>query len=85
MKSWDGVPSEATVWRHKKRFGLDRHAAAYRVLFEALIREHFEEFPEHADEAQLVHWDGSALLTHYTSFERTKRRRTGRRKSNHPR
>lgn len=77
VKSWDGVPSEATVWRHKKRFGLDRHAAAYRVLFEALIREHFEEFPELADEAQLVHWDGSALLTHYTSFERTKRREDG--------
>jgi hypothetical protein len=70
VRSSDYVPSEATVWRHKSRFGLDRHAAAYRVLFEALVREHFEEFPELADEAQLVHWDGSALLSHYTSFER---------------
>jgi len=77
VKSSDYVPSESTVWRHKSRFGLDRHAAAYEVLFEALVREHFEEFPELADEAQLVHWDGSALLSHYTSFERTKRRKDG--------
>jgi hypothetical protein len=77
VRSWDGVPSEATVWRHKSRFGLDRHVAAYRVLFEALVREHFEEFPELADEAQIVHWDGSALLSHYTSRERTKRRKDG--------
>jgi hypothetical protein len=77
VKSSDYVPSESTVWRHKSRFGLDRHAAAYRVLFEALVREHFEEFPELADEAQLVHWDGSALLSHYTSFERTRHRKDG--------
>ncbi len=74
VRSSDCVPSEATVWRHKRRFGLDRHAAAYRVLFEALVREHFEEFPEQmSDEAQLVHWDGSALRSHYTSFERENR------------
>ncbi len=76
-RSLDGVPSEATVWRHKNRFGLAEHAAAYRVLFEALVREHFEEFPELADEAQIVHWDGSALLSHYTSFERKKLRKDG--------
>jgi transposase len=70
VKSLDGVPSEATVWRHKARFGLDEHVAAYRTLFERLVRDHFEEFPELAQEATLVHWDGSVLLSHYTSFER---------------
>jgi hypothetical protein len=78
VTSKEGVPSEATVWRHKNRFGLDRHVAAYRVLFEALVREHFKEFPDQmSEEAQLVHWDGSALLTHYTSRERKKRRKDG--------
>jgi hypothetical protein len=84
VTSLEGVPSEATVWRHKSRFGLDRHAAAYQVLFEALVREHFEEFPELADEAQLVHWDGSALLSHYTSFERKKRREDGTKEVKRP-
>jgi hypothetical protein len=30
VRSSDYVPSEATVWRHKNRFGLGRHTAAYR-------------------------------------------------------
>jgi hypothetical protein len=70
VKSLDGVPSEATVWRHKQRFGPDAHVAAYRELFERLVQEHFQEFPELADESRLVHWDGSILLSHYNSFER---------------
>lgn len=70
IKSLDGVPSEATVWRHKTRFGLDEHVAAYHTLFERLVRDHFEEFPELVEESRLVHWDGSVLLSHYTSFER---------------
>ncbi len=70
VKSLDGVPSEATVWRHKQRFGLEAHVAAYRELFERLVQEHFQEFPELADESRLVHWDGSILLSHYSSFER---------------
>jgi hypothetical protein len=74
VKSLDGVPSEATVWRHKRRFGLAEHVAAYRELFERLVQDHFEEFPELADEARLVHWDGSVLLSHYTSFERENRK-----------
>ena len=74
VRSLDGVPSEATVWRHKQRFGLDEHVAAYQELFERLVMEHFEEFPEMAEEARLVHWDGSMLLSHYTSFERTSRK-----------
>ncbi len=73
VRSSHHVPSEATVWRHKRRFGLDEHVAAYHELFERLVMEHFEEFPELAEEARLVHWDGSVLLSHYTSFERRNR------------
>jgi hypothetical protein len=36
-----GVPSEATVWRHKNRFGVERHARAYDELFERLADEPF--------------------------------------------
>jgi hypothetical protein len=74
VKSLDGVPSEVTVWRHKQRFGLDKHVEAYRKLFEHLVQEHFEEFPELAEEARIVYWDGSLLLSHYTSFERVNRK-----------
>jgi hypothetical protein len=74
VRSLDGVPSEATVWRHRRRFGMRRHLHAYRVLFERLVEEHFEEWPEQMrEEARIVNWDGSMLLTHYTSFEREKR------------
>lgn len=30
------VPSVATIWRHKQRFGAERHARAYETLFERL-------------------------------------------------
>lgn len=73
VKSRDGVPSEATVWRHMQRFGLDAYVAAYQELMERLLNENFEEFPELADEARLVHWDGSVMRSHYTSFERKNR------------
>ncbi len=74
VKSLDGVPSEATVWRHKQRFGPDAHVAAYRELFERLVQEHFQEFPEEMlEESRIVDWDGSMLLSHYTSFERENR------------
>jgi hypothetical protein len=74
IKSLDGVPSEVTVWRHKQRFGPDAHAAAYRELFERVVQEHFQEFPEELrEESRLVHWDGSIMLSHYTSFERRNR------------
>ncbi|MGH2852615.1 MAG: hypothetical protein ACRDLF_00265 [Solirubrobacteraceae bacterium] len=74
VTSFEGVPSEATVWRHKRRFGLDEHARAYRELFERLLEEHFEEFPKQmSEEARLVHWDGSVLLSHYSSDERVSR------------
>jgi hypothetical protein len=74
VTSKEGVPSDATVWRHKQRFGLDEHARAYKELFERVVTEHFEEFPEQmSDEARVVHWDGSVLLSHYTSRVRVNR------------
>ena len=78
VKSLDGVPSEKTVWRHLDRFGLDRHAAIYEeLLFPAIVAEHFENFPEAmAAESRVVDFDGSAILSHYSSFER-KNRKTG--------
>lgn len=78
VRSLDGVPSEASVWRHRWRFGMQRHLHAYRVLFERLVEEHFEEWgDEMREEARIVNWDGSMLLTHYTSYERKKRLRDG--------
>lgn len=71
VRSLDGVPAEKTVWRHLNRFGLDRHAAAYEKLFEALVADHFNEFPEEMlREALLVDFDGSAIVCQRSSFER---------------
>lgn len=42
VESDERVPSVATVWRHKQRFGLERHARAYEELFERLADEAFE-------------------------------------------
>lgn len=70
VASLDGVPSEKTIWRHLKRFGVARHKTAYEQLFAALLAEHFHEFPEMAEEARIVDFDGSAIRSHYSSFER---------------
>ena len=77
VESLDGVPSEKTVWRHLNRFGVARSAAAYQELTAALVEEHFTAFPEQmAEESRLVDFDGSAILSHYSSFER-KNKETG--------
>jgi hypothetical protein len=71
VESLDGVPSEKTVWRHLRRFGLDRHAAAYKHLFEELVADHIQAFPEEmAQELRLMDFDGSAIPCHRSSFER---------------
>jgi hypothetical protein len=72
--SRDGVPSEATIWRHMNRIGLDRYVAMYRQLFERIVDDHFREFPaEMAAESLFVGWDGSVIRSHFTSFERRNR------------
>jgi len=71
VESLDGVPAEKTVWRHLKRFGLDRHAAAYKEFFEELVSAHIEAFPEEmAEELRLMDFDGSSILCHHSSFAR---------------
>jgi hypothetical protein len=75
VTSKEGVPSDATVWRHKQRFGLEEQARAYKELFDRLVTEHFEEFPKQMSDARVVHWDGSVLLSHYTSRVRVNRAR----------
>jgi len=71
VKSLDGVPSEKTVSRHLRRFGLDRHAEAYEQLFEAFVEDEFGEFPEEmAEEMRLALHDGSTIRCHRSSFER---------------
>jgi hypothetical protein len=68
VESLDGVPSEKTVWRHLRRFGLDRHAAAYKQLFEELVSDHIQAFPdEMAEELKMMDFDGSAILCHRSS------------------
>jgi hypothetical protein len=73
VRSLDGVPSEATVWRHEQRWGLERHIAAYETLFQQLLQEHLKD-PEFREEARVLNLDGSAIRSHYTSFERLNRK-----------
>lgn len=76
----DGVPSEATVSRHRLRFAPDAHypslAARQQASFKAraelwarleqrLLDEHLAD-EAFRDEARLIHMDGSALITHFT-------------------
>lgn len=63
----DGVPSEATISRHKKRFGERRRRGAYERLARRLVREHLIEFPEMREEARITGIDGSKIETHYTA------------------
>jgi hypothetical protein len=65
MRLRDGVPSEATMSRHKKRFGEERHATALEELERGLLLEHLE-MPELQEESLVMYVDGTAMLTHYT-------------------
>jgi hypothetical protein len=71
-----GVPSEATLSRHKRRFGERRRRGAYQRLWKRLAREHLVEFPEFREEARLLALDGTTVQTHYTCPR--KARTTGR-------
>ncbi|HEX5763083.1 MAG TPA: hypothetical protein VFY04_08180 [Solirubrobacterales bacterium] len=73
VKSMDGVPSEATIWRHLQRWELARHIEAYERLFQQLLREHLED-PVFREEARTLNIDGSVLRSHYTSKERVDRK-----------
>lgn len=73
VKSMDGVPSEATVWRHLQRWDLERHIEAYAELFQRLVQEHLED-ADFREEARTLNIDGSVIRSHYTSFERANRK-----------
>lgn len=66
LKHFDGIPSEATISRHKRRFGLERRRDAICALEERFLAEHLDT-PELQEEARVLHLDGSTILTHYTA------------------
>ena len=68
-----GVPSEATLSRHRRRFGERRRRGAYQRLLKRLIREHLIDFPEFREEARLLALDGTSVKTHYTCPRRDPR------------
>jgi hypothetical protein len=73
VRSLDGVPSEATIWRHMQRWGLDRHNDAYEAMLDQLVPEHLQD-PEFQAEARVLNIDGSTIRSHYTSWERLNRK-----------
>jgi hypothetical protein len=60
----DGIPSEATLSRHRARFGERRRRGAYQRLFHTLLQEHLD-FPEFREEVRLTGIDGTTIKTHY--------------------
>jgi hypothetical protein len=61
-----GIPSEATLCRHRQRFGERRRRGAYERFFRRLAIEHMIEFPEMQEEARILGLDGTTIKTHYT-------------------
>lgn len=57
----DGVPSAATLSRHKKRFPDTERLALYQELFRLLNAQHLTEFPEAVEEARSANADGSKV------------------------
>ncbi len=62
----DGVPSEASLCRHKERFGEEPRAAAYEQLFARLRDEHVK-MPEFQAEIRELAIDGSHLFVRRTA------------------
>jgi hypothetical protein len=65
MRLMDGVPSEATMSRHKARFTEQLRAELWQEVERRLRLEHLET-PELQDEAQVMYLDGTTMLTHFT-------------------
>ncbi len=66
VKLRDGVPSEATVSRHRARFNERRRVEAYLALERRLLEEHLA-CPELQEEALILNMDGTKIETHYTA------------------
>ncbi len=62
----NGIPSEASISRHRKRLSRRRRWGAYERTLNKLVEKHLREFPEMQEEARLLSMDGSKLETHYT-------------------
>ena len=62
MRRMDGVPSEATLCRHRQLFDARERADAYVRFFELARDQHLIEFPvEMLDEIRLLGMDGSKI------------------------
>jgi hypothetical protein len=62
----DGVPSEATISRHRTtRFPEEERAALYAECFIRLVEEHAVKFPEFREELRVIGFDGSTHKTIY--------------------
>lgn len=57
-----GIPSEASISRHKKRFGLKRRNDVYRELKKRLRAD---LVPLLGDEARILYLDGTKIETHF--------------------
>lgn len=66
IKLRSGIPSEATLSRHRAAFGEKRRLAAYKALERRLLTEHAAT-EELRQEALVLDMDGSPMLTHYTA------------------
>lgn len=62
----DGVPSEATLARHRARFGRERRLKAWQALERRFLEEHLAT-PELAEEARVLYCDGTVIQTHFTA------------------
>lgn len=75
VKLRDGVPSEATISRHRARLPEWRREELYDAVERRVLEEHLE-FPELLEEARELGLDGTKIATHYTAPIREKN--TGR-------
>lgn len=66
VKLRDGVPSEATMSRHRGRFVERRRVEAYLTLERRLLDEHLSCL-ELQEEARILNLDGTKIQTHYTA------------------
>ncbi len=70
----DGIPSEATVCRHRtKRFPEAARAELYHECFKLLVEEHAQEFPEFCEELRVLGWDGSTQKSVYKPGRKRRR------------
>ena len=66
VKLRDGVPSEATVSRHRARIGELRRNELHEEVERRVMLEHLQ-VPEFQEEVRELNLDGTAVKTHYTA------------------